>query len=271
MSSSPSPYTGKIALITGASAGMGKATALFLASKGVQAITLVARRQEKLAEVEAELNQTYPNVKTLVVAGDVSKAQDNQRAVEETVAKFGGLTSAFINAGIFRGGAPITDVSDSDIEDVLNVNVKGVVYALRYLLPAIKETVGTEGATGSIVINSSCMGSTVIGPKSAGAAIYSASKAFVNSLVETAAIENAPRIRVNGVMPGVVRTDIIPVDDDTYQGIGAAMQPLWGRPGKAEEVASLVSYLISDEASFISGTNIKADGLWSMSGSVTMG
>jgi len=168
--------------------------------------------------------------------------------------------------GIYRGGSPLTDVSDSDIEDVLNVNVKGVVYALRYILPAIKDTVGDEGATGSVVINSSCMGHAVISPKSAGSGIYSASKAFVNSLVETAAIENAPRIRVNGVMPGVVRTDIMPVDEATYQSIGAAMQPLWGRAGKAEEVASLVSYLISDEASFISGTNIKADGLWSMTG-----
>ena len=144
--------------------------------------------------------------------------------------------------------------------------MKGVIYAMRFAIPAMKDTVAEDGPTGSVVVNSSCMGDSVIGPKSAGSGVYSASKAFVNSLVETAAVENAPRIRVNGVMPGGVQTNIMPVDGDAYQAIGAAMQPLWGRPGKAPEVASLVGFLLSDEASFISGTNIKADGLWSLSG-----
>lgn len=90
----------------------------------------------------------------------------------------------------------------------------------------------------------------------------------MNSLVETAVIENAPRIRVNGVMPGVVQTSIMPVDDATYQAVGAALQPLWGRPGKPVEIASLAPYLLGDEASFISGSNIKADSLWALSGGV---
>jgi NAD(P)-dependent dehydrogenase (short-subunit alcohol dehydrogenase family) len=144
-------------------------------------------------------------------------------------------------------------------------NVKGVIYGLRYTIPAIKATVGENGQ-GSIVVNSSCMGAAVIGPKSAGSSVYSASKAAVNSLVETAAIENALTVRVNAVLPGVVQTGIMPVDHDTYQKIGAAMQPLYGRPGQPEEIASLVSYLLSSEASFISGTLVKADGLWGLSG-----
>ena len=123
--------------------------------------------------------------------------------------------------------------------------LKGVVYALRCVLPAIKKTVGNEGPTGSVVVNSSCMGLAVIGPKSAGSGMYSASKAFVNSLVETAAIENAPRIRINSVMPGVVQTEIMPIDSEAYNNFGAAMQPLWGRAGQPEEVASLVAYLIA--------------------------
>ena len=152
----------------------------------------------------------------------------------------------------------------------LDSNVKGVIYGFKASIPAIKKTVGEEGATGSIVVNSSCMGDAVIGPKSAGSGLYSASKAFVNSLVETAAIENAPRIRVNAVLPGVVQTNIMPVDDATYQNIAAGMQPLWGRPGKPMEVGSLVGYLLSDEASFISGAKIRADGLWGLSGSGPM-
>jgi NAD(P)-dependent dehydrogenase (short-subunit alcohol dehydrogenase family) len=145
-------------------------------------------------------------------------------------------------------------------------NVKSVLYAIRHLVPAIKATVGDNGPTGSIVVNSSCMGVAVVGTKSAGSAVYSASKAFVNSILETAAIENAPRFRVNAVLPGVVQTGLIPVDDATYQAIGASYQPLWGRPARAREVSALVSFLLSDEASFVSASLIKADGLWSLSG-----
>jgi NAD(P)-dependent dehydrogenase (short-subunit alcohol dehydrogenase family) len=71
---------------------------------------------------------------------------------------------------------------------------------------------------------------------------------------------------VNDVLPGVVQTAILQADNDTYQALGAALQLLWGRPAQPDEVASLVGYLLSDEASFISGTNIKADGLWTLSG-----
>lgn len=255
-------YNDKIVLVTGASSGMGRATAVMLAQKGAKAVTVFARRQEQLEEVAKEIEGF--GSKALVVVGDASKDEDNKRAVEETVKAFGGLTSAFVNAGAYRGGTPLDQTKDEDINAILDLNVKGVMYALRHAIPAIKSTV--KGNEGSIVINSSCMGSAVIGPKSAGSGVYSASKAFVNSLVETAAIENAPTIRVNGVLPGVVRTNIMPVDDETYNAFGAAMQPLYGRPGQSPEVASLVSYLISDEASFISGANIKADGLWSMSG-----
>jgi NAD(P)-dependent dehydrogenase (short-subunit alcohol dehydrogenase family) len=258
-------HEGKIVLVTGASSGIGKAAVFFLAGKGVKAITLFARRKENLEEVAKELASKYPGVKTLVVAGDTAVAADNQRAVDETVKEFGGTTSAFVNAGIYKDGATISEVDDETIDEVLNVNVKGVIYALRSIFPAIAKTVGEDGPTGSVVVTSSCMGASVVAPKSAGSSIYSASKAFVNSLVQTAAIENAPHIRVNGVMPGVVKTNIVPVDDATYEQIGAAMQPLWNRPGKSDEIASLVSYLLGDEASFISGTNIFADGLWSLS------
>jgi NAD(P)-dependent dehydrogenase (short-subunit alcohol dehydrogenase family) len=263
-----SPYADKIVLVTGASSGMGKATAIYLAGKGVKAITLFARGKDRLDEVANEIKAMGTATKTLIVVGDASKAGDNQRAIDETVAAFGGINSAFVNAGVYRGELPLADTPDEAIEDVLNVNVKGVIYALRCLIPAISKTVGDDKdmPTGSIVVNSSCMGASVIAPKSNGSSIYSASKAFVNSLVLSAATENAPRIRVNGVMPGVVQTSIMPVDDATYQMLGAAVQPLYGRPGKSVEVASLVSYLISNEASFISGTNIKADGLWSLSG-----
>lgn len=261
----PSSHANKIVLVTGASAGMGKAAALYLASKGAEAVTLFARREEKLREVASEIESLYPGTKTLVVAGDAAKEEDNKRAVDETVKAFGGITGAFINAGLFLGGKPITEVDEETINNILDVNVKGVIYALKHTIAAVKETVGTEGPSGSIVVNSSGMAECVISPKSAGSSIYSASKAFVNSLVKTAAIENAPRIRINGVMPGIIKTDLIPVDEATYDYIGAKVQ-MMGRAGRAEEVAALVAFLIGDESSFISGTNVMVDGLWGLCG-----
>jgi len=136
---------------------------------------------------------------------------------------------------------------------------------MRYAILAIKKTIHeSKGQQGSIVVNSSAMGEAVIGPKSIGASMYSASKAFGDNLVETAALENAPNIRVNAILPGLVQTSCMPVDD--FKAYADTVQPYWGRPGKPVEVASLVGYLLSDEASFLSGAKLKLDGLWSLCG-----
>ena len=112
----------KIVILTGASSGMGRATAIYLAQKGhVQAMTLFARRKEPLEELAAELQKDFPTVKTLVVTGDAANAVDNKKAVEETVSTFGGLTGIFVNAGVFKGGAPIVDTTDEDVDAVIDV------------------------------------------------------------------------------------------------------------------------------------------------------
>jgi NADP-dependent 3-hydroxy acid dehydrogenase YdfG len=111
----------KVILITGASSGIGKATAIYLAEKGIAtALTLFARRQEPLDKTAQELKTRFPKIQTLVVPGDASIAVDNQRAVDLSVATFGGLHGMFINAGVFKGHKSLVETSDKDIDTLLN-------------------------------------------------------------------------------------------------------------------------------------------------------
>lgn len=112
---------GKVILISGGSSGMGKATALWVAEKGATAVTLFARRKEALEEAEKEILEQFPSVKVLTVAGDVSSPEDNQRAVDETVKAFGGLHGAFLNAGVYKGGAKLEESTEDDLNAVLNM------------------------------------------------------------------------------------------------------------------------------------------------------
>ena len=100
---------------------MGKAAAHCVASKGATAVTLFARRKEALEEAKQEIEGKFPAVKVLIVAGDAASAEDNQRAVDETVKSFGGLHGAFLNAGVYKGGKSLTESTDEDIDILLNV------------------------------------------------------------------------------------------------------------------------------------------------------
>lgn len=242
-------FSGKVALVTGGTSGIGKATALAFAKAGAKVVLSGRREKEGLAVVE-EIKKTGGTAH--FVPADVAKEADVKRLVDEAVAKFGRLDVAFNNAGVEILG-PIAEVKEEDYRRVMDINVLGVLLSLKYEVPAMLKTGG-----GAIVNTSSIAGH--IGMP--GGAIYMASKHAVEGITKTAALEYAKQgIRVNTVAPGAIQTDMIDRFAGSEEGKAglAAMHPL-GRVGTADEVAAAVLYLASDAASFTTGISLPVDG-----------
>lgn len=259
MSSQESEHKGRTYLVTGASAGMGAGAARFLASRGAK-VALFARRQDRLDALVAEIKRG--GGQALAVAGDVTSKADNQRAVDAAVEKFGALHGAFLNAGLYRGQTPLVESSDADvITPLLDVNVRGVIYGLQTALPAIKASADGSGA---VVVNSSVMGAVTKGA-SAGSSIYGATKAFVNSLVQTAAVEHAGEVRINAIAPGVIHTEIFGEEFKKEQADGfAESMQLIKRAGRVDEISQAVSFLVGPLSSFTTGSVVTIDGGWQL-------
>jgi NAD(P)-dependent dehydrogenase (short-subunit alcohol dehydrogenase family) len=253
--SSSASVRDRVALITGASAGMGRDTALYLAKQGAK-VVVFARRKERLDKLVEEIKAA--GGEAIAVVGDVSSKADNQAAVDAAVSTFGGLDIAFLNAGVYRGGASLPEVSDADIDSILNINVKGVIYGMQTALPKLQESKNDP----SLIVTSSIMGSH-FQAMSSGSALYSASKAAVNSLVQTAAIENAGKVRVNAILPGITKTDIlVGMTPEQIDGF-AASASLIPRAGDGEEIATLVEFLAAT-GKYITGSLIEVDGGWKL-------
>jgi len=239
-------FENKIAIVTGGNSGMGYGTAKVLKELGATVI-ITGRRKEAIEQAAHELGVTG-------ILSDQAKLEDIDSLVREVKEKFGKVDILYINAGI-SGASSIELETPENFDKINNVNYKGVFFTLSKFIPYLN-----DGA--SVVILSSVLASTV----SSGLSIYSASKAAVNSIVKTAALELASRkIRVNSISPGAIDTELFSkmgMDEKTLNGMTdflIGLTPL-GRIGKPKEIGQLVAFLSSDEASFITGSDHIIDG-----------
>jgi len=239
-------FSGKVALVTGGGSGIGTASAKAFAAGGAK--VLIADIDETNGQrVAAEIGPTAS-----FFAADTSNPEHAQAMVAAAVERFGGLDIAVNNAGIGGPLAPTGEYPLDGWRKVIAVNLDGVFYGMRYQIPAMLERGG-----GSIVNLASILGSVAF----ANASAYTASKHGVVGLTKTAALEYSGKgIRVNAVGPGFIKTPLVDanLDEDT-QGVLAGMHPV-GRLGRAEEVAALITFLASDDASFVSGSYHLVDG-----------
>ena len=227
--------TGKVAVVTGGNSGIGLATAERLAAEGAK-VFLTGRRQ---AELDAAVRQVGHGA--VGVAGDVSK-------------QAGRVDVLFANAGLAEV-APITDVTEAHFDKIFDVNVKGLLFTVQKALPLMP-----DGA--AIVLNASIVSAKGF----AGMGVYSATKAAVRSFARTWANDlRDRRIRVNVVSPGPVATPGVALatgsqaNADAMFGEMVKQVPL-GRVGRADEIAAVVAFLAGDDASFVNGAELFADG-----------
>lgn len=244
-------FTGKVALVTGAAAGMGLATARAFAEAGAAVVLADVRKDSVEAEAR---NLVAAGHKAIAVLCDVSDDAQVERMVERTVTEFGTLDAAFNNAGVMARIAPTAESTSEDWNRVIGINLRGVWSCMKYELRQMKRQ-----GSGAIVNNAS-VGALTGNP---GIGSYIASKHGVVGLTRTAALEYVKEgIRVNAVNPGLIDTqiarDVVAGDEQSYTELEKQV-PI-GRAGRPEEIASAVLWLCSSGASYVVGHALTVDG-----------
>ena len=253
----------KVAIITGAASGIGKATAISLADKGMK-VALVDLNVDDLEEVKATINNKGQVAKSL--EANVAEPTSIQQAIDETVEKWQQIDTVFINAGINGAVSSIEDLTPSEWDNTIETNLKSTFLTVKYSVPFMK----TNG--GSIIITSSINGNRIF--KNFGMSAYSTSKAGQAAFGKMAALELAQyNIRVNMICPGAIDTNIEKntfKDEKHLEEIAIPVeypegnQPLSHQSGSAQQVADLVYFLSSDLSSHITGTEVYIDGTESL-------
>jgi len=249
-------FVSKVALVTGGSLGMGKASARKLAEGGAS-VVIVGRREEHVRQTVAEMQGDGLTVEG--IAADISKSVGAEKAVTYTVEHFGGIDILVNSAGIQRYGT-VVDTDEATWDEVFDTNVKGMYLTAHFAIPEI------EKRGGGAIINVSSV-QAFASQKSVAA--YTASKGAINALTRAMSLDHAAQnIRVVAVCPGSIDTPMLRYAADVWKGDKSSdeMVEAWGkmhpigRVGTPEDVAELIAFLASDAASFITGGEYKVDG-----------
>lgn len=257
---------GKVALITGAGSGIGRATAKLLIHCGAR-VALLGRTHEELETVENEANGSHnKSDNVMVITADVTDAKALASAVERVEREWGRLDILFANAGVNGKWAPIEELTAEDWDETLSINLKGTFLSIQACVGAMRRAGG-----GSVVITSSVNGTRMF--SNSGASAYASSKAAQVALGRMLAVELADdRIRVNTICPGAIETEINDnTDRENIEDLHAPVKfpegdiPLTGgQPGTAGQVAETVWFLVSDASSHTTGAEIYIDGAQSL-------
>jgi NAD(P)-dependent dehydrogenase (short-subunit alcohol dehydrogenase family) len=247
----------RVALVTGAGSGIGKASAVLLAKEGAR-VAALSRTREELEKTVKEIEDN--GGEGLVVTADTSKPEQVEDAVRQIMEKWGRLDIVFANAGVNGVWAPIEELEVDEWRQTVDINLTGTFLTIKYSMPHLKKR------GGAIIVNASVNGTRVF--SNSGATAYASTKAAQVAMTKMLALEVArSKVRVNVICPGAIDTEI---DDNTERrdldDIGVPQEfpegphPLKGEPGTSQEVAQLVLFLASDASRHITGTEIWIDG-----------
>jgi NAD(P)-dependent dehydrogenase (short-subunit alcohol dehydrogenase family) len=245
-------FPGKVALVTGAAGGIGRATAVAFAAEGAR-LAILDRTAEALRETEAAVKDAGGEV--LAIACDVSLPEQIGAAVAQVVERFGRLDIAFNNAGVENKATALHEIELKEWDRILGINLRGTFVCMKHEIAQMVR----QG--GGVVVNTSS-GAGIRGVE--GGAAYAASKHAIIGMTRSAALDYAKQnIRVNAILPGNIRTPMMDrfTGGDLQKAID--LEPV-GRLGKPEEIAEAVLWMSSDLGGFVTGSAIVVDGGWSL-------